>query len=111
MRRRSTNRRYKDDTTQAHKHDLFIVGDRQIGRESGAIELDAMTQTVDPDQTNELLNCSWSCEIEGGGDCDSAVDGESIFASISGCETEVESSQFFAGATYVIRFVSETKFL
>ena len=64
-----------------------------------------MTQTVDPDQTNEPLNCSWSCETGGGGDCVSVDGGESIFASISGCETEVESSDFLAGATYVIRFV------
>ena len=43
--------------------------------------------------------------MQGGGNCDSAVDGELIFASISGCETEVQSDQFFAGTTYIIRFV------
>ncbi|XP_078368615.1 uncharacterized protein LOC144652478 isoform X3 [Oculina patagonica] len=80
----------------------IVGGDRQIGRESGAIELDAKTLTVDPDQTNEPLNCSWSCEVQGGGDCVSAVDGQSIFASISGCETEVQSNEFSAGKTYVI---------
>lgn len=60
---------------------------------------------MDPDQTNEALNCSWSCEVQGGGDCVSAVDGGSIFASISGCEPEVQSNQFLAGTTYIIRFV------
>ena len=49
--------------------------------------------------------------MEGGGDCVSSVDGESIFASISGCETEVESSDFLVGVTYVIRFVSKKKSL
>ncbi len=43
--------------------------------------------------------------MQGGGDCVSAVDGQSIFASISGCETEVQSNEFSAGKTYVIRFV------
>ena len=83
---------------------MFTEGDRQIGRDSGAIGLDAKTQTVDPDHTSEALACSWSCAIEGGGSCSSAVDGELIFDSISGCETEVQSNNFFAGTTYIIRF-------
>lgn len=39
-------------------------GDRQIGRDSGTIELDAQTQTVDPDFTSETLTCSWNCEVQ-----------------------------------------------
>ena len=61
--------------------------------------MDASTQTVDPDRTSETLICNWSCEVQGGGSCDSAV-----AALISGCQTEVPSTHFFAGTTYMIRF-------
>lgn len=59
---------------------------------------------MDPDHTSEALTCSWSCVVQGGESCDSAVDGELIFASISGCETEAQGNHFFAGTTYIIRF-------
>ena len=88
---------------------VFIEGDQQIGRDSGVIGLDAETQTVDPDSTSETLTCSWSCEVQLGGSCDSAVNRQSIFASISGCQTEVQSNHFFAGTTYIIRFVLKLK--
>lgn len=84
---------------------VFIEGDRQIGRDIGVIGLDAETQTVDPDSTSEILTCRWSCEVQLGGSCDSAVNRQSIFASISGCRTEVQSNHFFAGTTSIIRFV------
>ena len=58
---------------------VFIEGDQQIGRDSGVIGLDAETQTVDPDSTSETLTCSWSCEVQLGGSCDSAVNRQSIF--------------------------------
>ena len=84
---------------------VFIKGDRQIGRDSGVIGLDAETQTVDPDRTSEALTCSWRCEVQLGGSCVSALNGQSIFASISGCQIEVQSKHFFVGTTYIIRFV------
>ena len=33
------------------------------------------------------------------------MSGQLIFASISGCQAEVQSNHFFAGTTYIIRFV------
>ena len=85
---------------------FLFLGDRQIGRASGAIRLDAKTLTVDPDQTRETLSCSWSCEVGNGEFCYSVTNkGSLIFASVSGCQPEVQSSQFGAGKTYKIRFV------
>ena len=89
---------------------FLFLGNRQIGRDSGAIKLDALTQTVDPDNSNQDLSCNWKCEDQDGGFCYSFVNkGQLIFASVSGCETEVQSNHFTAGKTYKIRLVCEQK--
>ena len=86
---------------------FFYLGDRRVGRGSGAIKLDAETLTVDPDKTSQILSCTWRCEDANGGLCYSVANkGQLIFASISGCQTEVQSSYFTAGKTYTIRLVS-----
>lgn len=87
-------------------HFHVILGDRQIGQDSGAIKLEAKSLTVDPDQTSHALSCNWSCELQGGGSCVSALDQRQlILDSISNCVTEVQSNLFLAGKTYKIRFV------
>lgn len=57
--------------------------------------------------TSHELSCSWNCEVQGGGSCNSTVDNDLIFAAVSGCVTEVQSSHFFAAKTYIIRFVPQ----
>lgn len=84
---------------------LLFPGDRLVGRNSGAIKLDAKTLTIDPDGTNHELSCSWSCAVLGGGLCNATVDNDFILSTANGCITEVQSNHFFAGKTYVIRFV------
>ncbi|PFX24468.1 hypothetical protein AWC38_SpisGene10933 [Stylophora pistillata] len=80
----------------------ILGGDRLIGRNSGAIKLDAKTLTIDPDGTNHELSCSWSCAVLGGGLCNPTVDNDFILSTANGCITEVQSNHFFAGKTYVI---------
>jgi len=80
-------------------------GDRQIGRASGIIMLDAESLTLDPDQTTDPYACQWRCEVVSGGTgfCYSASErGRLIFGSISGCDTTVQSSEFEAGKSYKI---------
>ena len=62
---------------------------------------------MDPDGTSHELSCSWHCEVQGGGSCNSTVDNDLIFAAVSGCVTEVQSNHFFAGKSYIIRFVPQ----
>lgn len=93
---------------------MNFSGDRQIGRGSGAITLDAVSVTLDPDQTNDPFACSWRCEVASGGAgfCYSAVErGKLIFESISGCDTTVQSSQFEAGKSYKIMYVLKREWI
>ena len=67
-----------------------------------------MRVSRDPDQTQDPYACRWRCEVESGGTgfCYSATErGKLIFASISGCDTTVESIQFEAGKSYKIMYV------
>ena len=81
-------------------------GDRQIGRDSGAIKLNAVNLTRDPDQTTDPYACQWRCEVDGSNEFCYAVrgGGKLIFDSISGCDTTVPSSQFEAGKSYKIMY-------
>ena len=84
---------------------FFCSGDRKIGRQSGTITLDAKTLTRDPDKTSDILSCNWRCEDQDGGLCYSLVNrGQLIFASLSGCKVQVDSSHFSAGKNCTIRF-------
>lgn len=84
-----------------------FLGDRLIGRNSASITLDAKTLTIDPDGTKHELSCSWSCAVQGGGLCNPTVNNELIFSAVNGCIIAVQSKHFFAGKTYIIRFVPE----
>jgi len=78
-------------------------GNRQIGRDSGDIRLDALTRTVDPDRSSLALSCSWRCQDQNNGFCYSAVSqGQLIFSSVSGCRPTVQSRHFTAGNIYQI---------
>ena len=79
-----------------------------FGRDSGAIILDAVRLTLDPDQTSDPYACQWRCEGASGGFCYSATErGKLIFESIAGCDTTVQSNQFEAGKSYKIMCVLE----
>ena len=88
-------------------HYLPFSGDRQIGRDSGSVELDAKTLTVDPDDLDDTdgnsFNCTWSC-VDGVAPCRSVVDELIILPTNSSCVTAVQSRSFAAGKSYVIRY-------
>ncbi|KAK2568306.1 Polycystin-1 [Acropora cervicornis] len=79
----------------------IVGGSRQIGVNSGAIIFDALTQTVDPENSIQPLRCSWLCRDENDDFCFSAVKKGSLIVNSSlGCIFQVQSNEFTAGKTY-----------
>ena len=84
-----------------------FLGDRQIGRDSGSVELDAETLTVDPDDLDDSdgnsFKCDWSCK-DGNAPCRSTPDRSILLRADSPCITAVQSKHFAAGKSYMIRY-------
>jgi hypothetical protein len=85
---------------------LFPSGDRTLGRDSGTLELDAESSTVDPDNAPGDLSCAWTCtDISNDQPCYSALNPQSKITLPNQCKVSLSSTEFAAGKTYRIKYV------
>ena len=76
-----------------------------MGRDSGSLVLDAKTSTVDPDNADGDLSCSWICEDNSNQQpCFSAVNKQTKIAFPNKCVITVAKSEFAADNSYKIKY-------
>ena len=81
----------------------IVGGDRTVGRDGGKLILDAKSSTVDPDQANGDLYCSWTC-VDKSDDqpCYSFVKQQQKIDFANHCVLEIDSLHFEANKSYII---------
>ena len=75
-----------------------------MGRDSGSLQLDAKSSTIDPDNAPGELSCTWTCiDTSNEQPCYSPA-GERI-SFPSNCLVTIASTKFAAGKVYKIEYV------